>query len=139
MQPPPPAVVTAQQTTQQHENNKISANNNKNSKHNKKNKNPKAATNNGNNNNQQNDVKIIVKDVPAAKGINVEDEEAMFNEQETSLVEVITEKMLRMFGSMNAHKLNEEFLQKHDDSHPHRLQGLTAFRVDCTDQQPKLI
>ena len=64
------------------------------------------------------------KDASLPKVVNYEDEEALFNEQEASLVDVISGEMKSMFGdTMDPVHLNKDFLNKNGDSAPHRLQG----------------
>jgi len=95
-------------------------NNNKNA-NNKKNKN--------NNNNvpngaapkpapQQNGKKEAV----VSKGVDLEEEEKTWQEQEAVVCETIREEAQRMFGSLDPKELNDQMLKEHPKSVPHRLQ-----------------
>uniref|UniRef100_A0A2P2HYW5 N-alpha-acetyltransferase 15, NatA auxiliary subunit-like n=1 Tax=Hirondellea gigas TaxID=1518452 RepID=A0A2P2HYW5_9CRUS len=142
-QQPPPTTATVLPTQTDNKNNPANnhhQNNNKQNtnkgRHNNKDKNNKDKNQQRKNNHQQNnstDAKSAHnssnKDVTAPKVVNYEEEEAIHDEQERSLMECINKEIYNMFGTMDPHTLNESFLNDNSESAPHRLQAARSMFV----------
>ncbi|KAF2359904.1 N-terminal acetyltransferase A auxiliary subunit [Trinorchestia longiramus] len=123
------------QTNNHHQSNKQ----NKNSRDNKNNRDKNQRKNNHHHNHHHNNVasnntenktesNASKENLPPVKPtVNLEEEEANFDAQEAVVVDIIHQELISMVGTVDPLKLNEDFLNKNNDSLPHRLQAARSM------------